>query len=83
MAGEIHKQYLTLVKGTWVANELHINTPLEKQMVSRMNAAGEFEQVIEGGDKATLSIFTTREHYAKTTLMQVVIKTGKTMPKPR
>ncbi len=31
-----------------------------------------------GGDKATLSIFTTREHYAKTTLMQVVIKTGKT-----
>lgn len=76
--GEIHKQYLTLVKGTWTANELHIDTPLEKQTVSRMNAAGEFEQIVEGGDKDTLSIFTTREHYAKTTLMQVVIKTGKT-----
>ncbi len=78
MAGEIHKQYLTLVKGTWVANELLIDTPIEKQTISRMNAYGEFEQVVEGGDKETISIFTTREHYAKTTLMQVVIKTGKT-----
>ncbi len=78
VAGEIHKQYLTLVKGTWAANELLIDTPIEKQTVSRMNAHGEFEQVVEGGDKETISIFTTREHYAKTTLMQVVIKTGKT-----
>ncbi len=77
MAGEIHKQYLTLVKGTWVANELLITTPLEKQ-ISRMNDHGEFEQVVEGGDSDTHSVFTTREHYAKTTLMQVVIKTGKT-----
>lgn len=76
--GNIHKQYLTLVKGTWVANELLITTPIEKQCISRMNAHGEFEQVVEGGDSATHSVFTTREHYAKTTLMQVVIKTGKT-----
>ncbi|MGY0399664.1 MAG: pseudouridine synthase, partial [Ostreibacterium sp.] len=78
MTGNIHKQYLTLVKGTWVANELLIDTPLEKQTVSRMNDQGEFELIDEGGDKKTSSIFTTREHYAKTTLMQVVIKTGKT-----
>ncbi len=78
IAGEIHKQYLTLVKGTWVANELLIDTPLEKQTVSRMNALGEFEEVVEGGEKKTVSIFTTRENFAKTTLMQVVIKTGKT-----
>lgn len=78
IAAEIHKQYLTLVKGTWVANELLIDTPIEKQSISRMNDQGEFEQVVEGGDKETISIFTTREHYAKTTLMQVVIKTGKT-----
>lgn len=78
IAGEIHKQYLTLVKGTWVANELLVDTPIEKQTISRMNAQGEFEEVVEGGDKETVSIFTTRENYAKTTLMQVVIKTGKT-----
>ncbi len=78
IAGEIHKQYLTLVKGTWVANELLIDTPIEKQTISRMNDRGEFEQVVEGGNKETVSIFTTRENYAKTTLMQVVIKTGKT-----
>ncbi len=78
IAGDIHKQYLTLVKGTWVANELLINTPIEKTTVSRMNSFGEFELVDEGGDKETISIFTTREHYAKTSLMQVVIKTGKT-----
>lgn len=78
MSGDIHKQYLTLVKGTWVANELLVDAPLEKQTISRMNAQGEFEQVVEGGEKETLSIFTTRENYAKTTLMQVVIKTGKT-----
>ncbi len=78
MAGEIHKQYLTLVKGTWCANELLITTPIEKQAISRMNDRGEFEQVVEGGDSETHSVFTTRENYAKTTLMQVVIKTGKT-----
>ncbi len=78
MAGEIHKQYLTLVKGTWVANELLITTPIEKQTISRMNDRGEFEQVVAGGDTDTHSVFTTRENYAKTTLMQVVIKTGKT-----
>lgn len=76
--GEIHKQYLTLVKGTWVANELLITTPIEKQQISRMNEQGEFEQVVEGGDTDTHSVFTTRENYAKTSLMQVVIKTGKT-----
>ncbi|PID66552.1 MAG: hypothetical protein CR975_02325 [Gammaproteobacteria bacterium] len=78
IAGGIHKQYLALVKGTWAANELLINTPIEKQSVARMNAQGEFETVVEGGDKDSISVFTTREHYAKTTLMQVVIKTGKT-----
>ncbi len=76
--GKIHKQYLTLVKGNWIANELLIDTPIEKQTISRMNKQGQFEEVVEGGEKDTVSIFTTREHYAKTTLMQVVIKTGKT-----
>lgn len=78
MGGGIHKQYLTLVKGSWVANELRIDTALEKQTVSRMNQHGEFERVTEGGEKEAISLFTTREHYAKTTLMQVVIKTGRT-----
>lgn len=78
ITGNIHKQYLTLVKGNWVANELLIDTPIEKQTVSRMNDRGQFEQVEAGGDKKTVSIFTTREHYAKTTLMQVVIETGRT-----
>ena len=78
IAGEIHKQYLTLVKGTWLANELLVDTPIEKTTVSRMNDQGEFELIDEGGDKETISIFTTRENYGKSTLMQVVIKTGKT-----
>lgn len=73
-AGEIQKAYLTLVKGHWQANQLLIDIPLDKKY---HDEESRYERV-GAGEATALSIFTTREFYKKSTLMEVMIKTGRT-----
>jgi len=75
---DIHKQYLALVKGRWQADELLIAKPIAKQFSTMGKSCAQFERIQPGGSTIATSIFTTREYYERSTLMQVVIKTGKT-----
>ncbi len=73
---KIHKQYLVLVKGSWQANDFTVDAPIEKQQDSSKNNF--FERVEQGGEKEAITVFTTFETYKKTTLMQAILKTGRT-----
>ncbi|MPV86503.1 RluA family pseudouridine synthase [Ostreibacterium oceani] len=66
------KSYLALVKGRWEVNHLIVDSPIEK--IDTVDALETFT----GDEKTAVSIFTTLETYKSTSLMQVVIKTGRT-----
>ncbi len=86
----LFKSYLCLVKGDWRANQLSIESYLDKdadgqgfekvRQVKEYNPgdASSLVASTETAGKLAVSYFTTEERYQKTTLMRVVIETGKT-----
>lgn len=75
-ADGIYKSYQCLVKGHWHADQLRVESVIKKER----DAQGFERMQRQSGYDITpaVTIFDTLETYAKTTLMQAVIKTGKT-----
>lgn len=73
---KLFKSYLCLVKGGWFVNAERIESQLDKSIDS-----DGFEKVRENeqnSGKLAVSIFSNEERYKNTSLMRVVIETGRT-----
>ncbi|MBL1433606.1 MAG: 23S rRNA pseudouridine(955/2504/2580) synthase RluC [Gammaproteobacteria bacterium] len=73
-ASEITKRYLALVKGDWPAADKRITYPLRKNTLS----SGERLVRVADDGKDAISLFVPRKRFAKATLMQVDVITGRT-----
>lgn len=70
---QLFKSYLCLVKGSWLVNPLRIESQLGKTL---SNGFEKVDKQAEG--KLAVSIFSNEESYKNTSLMRVVIETGRT-----
>jgi len=70
----VKKRYLALVKGDWPAADKRITYPLRKNMLK----SGERLVLVADDGKDAISLFKPRKRFAKATLMQVDVITGRT-----
>ncbi|PCH60111.1 MAG: 23S rRNA pseudouridine(955/2504/2580) synthase RluC [Gammaproteobacteria bacterium] len=70
----VKKRYLALIKGDWPAADKRITYPLRKNMLK----SGERLVIVADDGKDAISLFQPRKRFAKATLMQVDVITGRT-----
>jgi len=70
----VKKRYIALVKGDWPAGDKRITYPLRK---NTLKSGERLVRVTEEGKEA-ISLFVLRKRFAKATLMQVDVITGRT-----
>lgn len=73
-AGSVEKQYLALVRGQWAKTLRRVDAPLRKEVL----ASGERMVRLDASGKRAVTHFRVIEQYAKATLMEAVLETGRT-----
>lgn len=71
---DVKKRYLALVKGRWPESDHRITYPLRKNVMK----SGERVVQVDSGGKEAISLFRPLRYFAKATLMQVDVITGRT-----
>lgn len=71
-AGEVHKEYVALVRGVIQEDDAVIDVPIGRDPVQRNRMAA------VSGARSAVSRFTVRERFPESTLLDVVIETGRT-----
>ncbi len=72
--GDSDKRYLALLKGHWQGGRRGVDAPLFKNV---LHSGDRLVRVSENG-KASLSIFAPLEIFANASLMEIILKTGRT-----
>lgn len=72
--GKVRKVYQTLTKGHWKKNELRVDAPLHKNILS----SGERIVRVNAEGKASVTIFRSLQTYKQAMLMEAVLETGRT-----
>lgn len=72
--GEVNKIYLALTKGHWKTSDLTVDAPLQKNYL----AGGERIVKVNKEGKTSLTVFKPIEKYKDSTLMEVILHTGRT-----
>lgn len=73
-AGAVEKQYLALVRGRWAKTLRRVDAPLRKEAL----ASGERMVRLDASGKRAVTHFRVIEQYAKATLMEAALETGRT-----
>ena len=72
--GQVVKHYLALVAGAWQGGKQTVDVPLRKNQLR----GGERMVTVDAGGKQAISIFSPVSCYENATLVEVVLKTGRT-----
>lgn len=72
--GQVVKHYLALVAGVWQGGKQKVDVPLRKNQLR----GGERMVTVDAGGKQAISIFSPVSCYENATLVEVVLKTGRT-----
>lgn len=72
--GEVVKHYLALVAGVWQGGKQKVDAPLRKNQLR----GGERMVTVDADGKHAISIFSPVSSYENATLVEVVLKTGRT-----
>mgnify|MGYP001821722718 FL=1 len=72
--GEVVKHYLALVAGVWQGGKRKVDAPLRKNQLR----GGERMVTVDADGKHAISIFSPVSTYENATLVEVVLKTGRT-----
>ena len=72
--GQVVKHYLALVAGVWQGGKQTVDVPLRKNQLR----GGERMVTVDADGKQAISIFSPVSCYADATLVEVVLKTGRT-----
>ena len=72
--GEVVKHYLALVAGVWQGGKQKVDAPLRKNQLR----GGERMVTVDADGKHAISIFSPVSTYENATLVEVVLKTGRT-----
>lgn len=72
--GEMHKLYWALTKGKWLAKELRVDAPLQKNHLS----SGERIVKVNSEGKTALTVFKPLETYTDAMLVEATLHTGRT-----
>jgi 23S rRNA pseudouridine955/2504/2580 synthase len=73
-SGQVHKVYLALTKGHWLAPELHVDIPLRKNHLS----SGERIVKVDSEGKASLTVFEPVREFNNAMLVRAILHTGRT-----
>lgn len=72
--GNVEKKYLTLVSGTWPADQREVDVPLRKNRLQ----SGERMVRVDAQGKAARTRFSTLTQYPQASLLEVELDTGRT-----